>query len=313
MELPTPPPEVARVGLRALKMVALADGAFHDLERRLLESAQTHILKTAFDLDALEPISPEELAEGLPEFFRERVLNAGVMVALIDGEASEAESELLGRYAKAFGMKSQALVDVQRLATNHLRIARVDILRRSFIGQRVRGYLAEEGIRGFASMLRFALGKTHEPTAKRYQALGELAPGTLGHGYFTFIRENGFSLPGEKDGPPEPILFHDCLHVLTGYGTSPLEETQIASFQAGMARQGPIFGMMFMLAQFQLGVQITPVAEGQKLVADPELVMRALVRGSQVERDLTGDWNPWDDFGRSITELQEAYAIPARV
>jgi hypothetical protein len=36
MDLITVPPDVAHAGLRALKMIALADGELHGLERRLL-------------------------------------------------------------------------------------------------------------------------------------------------------------------------------------------------------------------------------------------------------------------------------------
>jgi uncharacterized tellurite resistance protein B-like protein len=63
MELNTPSPEVARVGLRAMKSIALADGELHELERGMIDGAQRHVLKTCFDIDALESISAAELGE----------------------------------------------------------------------------------------------------------------------------------------------------------------------------------------------------------------------------------------------------------
>ncbi|HEX7839375.1 MAG TPA: hypothetical protein VF469_17980, partial [Kofleriaceae bacterium] len=72
MDIPKPSPEVARLGLRALKTVAAADGEIHDLERRFAAGVQRHILGTDEDFDALGPIEPGELAAGVPAPFRER-------------------------------------------------------------------------------------------------------------------------------------------------------------------------------------------------------------------------------------------------
>jgi tellurite resistance protein len=313
MELMIPPPEVAEAGLRGLKMVAMADGELHELERRLLNGAQEHILHTDFDLDALEPITPEELAQAveLPEL-RERILSAAIIMALIDGEATEAEGTLLAAYADAFGIDSQALADVQRIIDRHLLIARMDITRRAFIGQRGRAYVREQGIRGLVRALRAVVGIEDPKLAARYHALADYAPGTLGRSYHEFVARNGFSFPGEKDSAPEPILFHDCLHVLAEYDTDSLEETQIASFQAGILKKDPLFGMLFMLAQFHLGLQVTPTTGPEKLVADPGLMLEAFVRGTKVSRDLCVDWNPWDDFERPLEELRREFAIEPR-
>lgn len=313
MELPTPPPELARVGLRAIKMLATADGEFHSLERGLIEAAQKHILKTDFDVDELEPITPKELADGIPvPEFRERVFNACLIAALIDGEASEPEAKLLDSYAEALGIKSQALKDVHRLVDDNLLLFRFDVARRSFIGQRGRKFLKEEGIRGISSVIHSLLNSEHPATSERYQALESYAEGTLGRGYADFIRKNEFSFPGELGGPPEPILFHDCLHVIGEYDTSSLEETQIASFQSGMLRKDPIFGMFFMLAQFQLGVQVTPTTGPEKLQADPEKMIKAFVRGTKVNIDMCTAWQPWDDFDQPVTALREKYNVVPR-
>lgn len=313
MELVIPPPEVANAGLRALKMVAMADGELHELERRLLNAAQAHILRTDFDLSALEPITPAALAQAveLPEL-RERILSAAIIMALIDGEATEAEGKLLAGFADAFGIESQALTDVQRMIDKHLLIARMDITRRAFIGQRGRSYVREQGIRGLVRALRAVIGIEDPKLAARYHALADFEPGTLGREYYDFVKRNEFSFPGEKDAAPEPILFHDCLHVLADYGTDSLEETQIASFQAGILKKDPLFGMLFMLAQFHLGLQVTPTTGPEKLVAEPALMLEAFVRGTRVNRDLCVDWNPWDDFERPVEELRRELAIEPR-
>ena len=138
MQIQTPSPEVARVGLRGIKMVATADGEFHALERGLMDAAQKHILGTQFNLDDLEPITPRELADGIPEPFREQIFNGCLICALIDGEANCAESSLLDQYAEVFGIKSPELTNLHRLVDYHLLLFRFNIARRSLLGQRVK-------------------------------------------------------------------------------------------------------------------------------------------------------------------------------
>ena len=312
MQIQTPPPEVARVGLRGIKMLASADGEFHALERGLMDAAQKHILETAFDLDDLEPITPSELADGIPEALREQFFNGCLIAALIDSEASSAEIALLDDYAHALGIQSQEIKTLHRLVDKHLLMFRFDIARRSFMGQRFKGFVAKEGLRGISTLVQGLLDHENEEIANRYRSLENHAEGTLGRGYIEFTRQNSFSLPGEIGGPPEPIVFHDCLHVLAEYGTSSLEETQIASFQAGLMKNQPMFGMFFMLAQFQLGIQITPITEAESLQVDPDLMIKALVRGTHVNRDLVANWDPWNDFDKPITELRRDYNIVPR-
>ncbi len=312
MDLPVPPPEVAHIGLRGIKMVAAADGTLHDLERQLIAAAQKHFLRTAFDVDALEPITPDELAAGIPPEFRERVLSGAVIVSLIDGEASPAETALLSAYAKAFGVKDDVVREAQRLVDQQMLRFRIDVLRRSFVGQRMVEFVKERGLRGLLGVAKSMMGHEDAALAARYRALGDKPAGTLGRGYFDFVTSNQFTFPGEKGAGPEPIVFHDCIHVLTGYKTDSLEETQIAAFQAGTLRKDPMFGILFALAQFQLGVAVTPTTAPEKHVVDPELLLAAFARGCQVNRDLCVGWQPWDDFDRPVDELRRAYNIVPR-
>jgi len=312
MQFQKPPPEVARVGLRGIKMVATADGEFHTLERRLMDAAQKHILGTQFDLDDLEPITPLELADGIPEPLRQQIFDGCLIAALIDGEATRAERARLDEFAQALGIHSPELKTLHRLVDEHLLLFRFDVARRSFLGQRVKGFVKQAGLRGISNLIQGLRDNENLDVANRYRRLENSAEGTLGRGYIDFVRKNGFSLPGEVGGPPEPIVFHDCLHVLAEYETSALEETQIASFQAGLMRKQPMFGLFFMLAQFQLGIQITPVAGAEAHQVDPDLMIKALVRGTHVNRDLTANWDPWDDFENPIVELRRAYNILPR-
>ncbi|MEJ7734253.1 MAG: hypothetical protein WKG00_34290 [Polyangiaceae bacterium] len=128
MELNTPPADVARLGLRAMKTIAAADGEIYDLERRFAIAVQRHILGTDLDFDALQPVGPDELDKGIPAAFRERIVHACLVAALIDGEASAPELALLDAFARALGVPRDAIATV-KLVDEHLLRFRTDIQR----------------------------------------------------------------------------------------------------------------------------------------------------------------------------------------
>ncbi|MBL4846783.1 MAG: TerB family tellurite resistance protein [Planctomycetes bacterium] len=313
MPIPTPPAAIAHVGLRALKTVAAADGEFQALERELLESLQTYLLHTEFDLEALEPITAEELAEAVPEGeFRERIVHGAIMMTLIDGEAAEVEMELVDGFARALGVDDASLKDMHRFANGQFKIIRLDLMRRFIAADRLKKEWNEKGVRGIWNLASVAIRGGDAALAAKYQALEQLPEGTLGREYFEFVRRSGFALPGEKGAGPELIVFHDCNHVLGDYGTSAEEETQVAAFHAGYRGHDKFGVVLFLLMQFHLGVQITPTTGGVKGFVKPDLVLKALERGAQVNVDLITEWDPIADFEVPVAELRERFNILPR-
>ncbi len=314
MKLDVPPPEVAHAGLRALQTIAAADGAIHDMERSLLESVQSLLLGTKHDLTGLGLIGPKELADAVPEgVFRERILRGCTLMALVDGEASEEEEGVLEDYAAALGVDVAPLKDFKRILHGKLGLLRIDIVRRSFIGKRVGQHVQIKGIRGLAEAAVAFRGGRVEALAKRFQSLETYPEGTLGKAYFDFVRGNEFALPGEPHGAPEPIVFHDCVHVLAGYDTTPEEEVLAAAFQAGFQQYDPFFSLLFVICQFHLGIQISPIAGTDTMKMQPATMLEAFVRGTKCTRDLSDHWDPWDHFSKTVAELREEYSIDERV
>jgi len=313
MKLIPPPENVAFAGLRALRTVALCDGEMHDIESAFLESVQKHILHTSYELDELNVITPEELADVVtePEFV-ERLVRALVFVALIDGEASEEEDQLVGAYAKALKADRAPVRELHRIAHHRLGLLRLDIARRGFIGERGKQHLARKGFRGFVEAMRAITGRETPSLAEKYRALREYPDGTLGREYARFIDANEFAFPGEVGGPPEPIVFHDCVHVLAEYGTSAEEEVQVVAFQAGAQSFDPFFSLMFVFAQFHLGIQISPIAGVDTEKIDPDTFLEAFVRGTKCTRDPTSDWDPWEDFENPLPEVRAAFGVAPR-
>jgi hypothetical protein len=248
----------------------------------------------------------------VPEAFRERIVYACLIAALIDGEASASEIALIDTYAKALGVPRDAIATTQKLVDEHLLRFRIDIMRRSFFGQRAVDFIGHRGIRGLTSVIGNLMQIENPAMTARYRELEKCPPGSLGRGWWEFVQKNGFSMPGEKGAGPEPIVFHDCIHVLAEYDTTSSEETQIAAFQAGTMKKHAIYGLLFPLAQFHLGVSVTPVTAPEKGVIDPERWLKAFVRGTKTKLDLAATWQPWDVFDRQVTELRKEYGIEPR-
>jgi tellurite resistance protein len=101
MELKMPTAEQAHSGLRAMKTVALADGALDEAERRMLLSVQT-ILGTNYAVEDLAPVTPEELGSAVTDpQIRHQLTQGLIVVSLIDGKANVAETEAVEQFARA--------------------------------------------------------------------------------------------------------------------------------------------------------------------------------------------------------------------
>lgn len=312
--LERPPLPIATAGLRALRTVAAADGKLEGLERELLGAVQRFILHTDIDVDALDPITPEELAAAVPPGpFRERIAHACIFMALIDGDAAPGELGVVDAFAAALGVKDSSLADLHHYASGRMKLLRFDLLRRFIVKDRLKKELREEGLPRLFQLALTALRGKDDALAARYRSLEKLPRGTLGREYFEFISKNGFGLPGEEGGAPEVIVFHDCNHVLGDYGTSEEEEAQVAAFHAGYRGEDKFALMLFILMQFQLGVTITPVTEGKRGFVRPDAVLSAFERGSRVNRDLMATWDPRDDFERPVEALRQEFGVTPRI
>ncbi|HVY48918.1 MAG TPA: TerB family tellurite resistance protein, partial [Minicystis sp.] len=193
MDMYRPSPEIVPFGLRALKMVAAADGDFSDAERNLLATAQG-VFGSAVDVDALGPIEPDELAAHLPEpAMRRQIVRAMVIVSLIDGEASPAEAAVVERFATGLGVDSADLGALRHMADKSLLRARFDIARRFFAREKMVEYTKQKGLGWLARTLTTMAGLREDAAiAARYRALEGAPLGSLGRGYFDFIRSNQF-------------------------------------------------------------------------------------------------------------------------
>ena len=307
------PKETVLLGLRAMKVVAAANGEVADSERALIESA-ARALAVEVDIDALEPIAAEDLAAAISEpAWRERLVQALVVMAVIDGEASKDEIAVVKSFADALGVDEPRVKALRHVMGNRVGMLRFDLFRRVPLPRKMVKQAYQDG--GIGGAIRFVVdtmkgaGKPDPELAWRYKRLGLLPEGTLGREFWRHMTENRFALPGEPGGLPEIGAHHDLTHVLTGYDTDQAGEVQIASFYAGYYREDPFAFVWMVLLMFHLGIQLNPRATPGKGFFDPDKVLRALRRGAAINIDLTERWNYWDVVELPIDEVRRRYNI----
>ena len=312
MELLTPPAELVQYGLRAMKTVGLASGGLATQERALLDAAQ-RLFGTEQDVNELAPIAPAELATRLTNPGLRRQLVFGLLLlSMADGEASREEADLVEAFAEALEVDAHEVTTFRRLAEGRLLLARLDVLRRFWVRPHILEKVKEGGVLWvIKAMAAFAGLREDTELAAKYRALADYPDGTLGRAYADFIRKNEFTFPGEKGGPPEPVVIHDLTHVISGYGTDPAGEICVTAFHAGHRREEPFTFLLFSMMQFNMGIAMTPIAPASSHNFDAPRVLAALRRGSRMYIDLTdGHWDYWSDMARPLDEVRARYGVP---
>jgi hypothetical protein len=208
--------------------------------------------------------------------------------------------------ARALEIGDHGLRVLDRIAHDRSTLARIDMLRR------IQRFVAQGNGPSFVrvalpSLLGFG---RDEGVAARYQALADLPAGTLGRSLYEHYREHDFALPGEKGGIPEPMLFHDVGHVISGYGVDPQGEIQQAAFQAGYARHDGFVFLLFGILQFHLGLRVTPVARGERGYFDVPKVLRALARGAACTVDFSDHFDVFAYAAEPVAALRERWRVP---
>jgi tellurite resistance protein len=310
MEFRIPTPQQLEAGLRAIKTVAEVDGPLNKGERALLTAA-SRALGGGAPIDALAPITPEQLAAAVDDRqIRWQLTGALVVTTLADGDVDQEEAALVQRFARAMQVEDPSVENMRRLAQGQLRLARLDILRRQWAPRKIREIAAAEGAGTYWKALLGVLRIDDDPAlSARYRALERAPAGSLGRGYYDFVIANGFPFAGEKGAAPEVIAFHDMTHVLAGYATTPQEEILAAAFSAGYSREENFNWLMFVLSQFQLGIHMAPGVEPEYDMMNPARMIAAIRRGAAMNLDLNVGWSYWDVINEPVEELRIRYNI----
>ena len=312
---------LAEAGLASLMTVARLKGEPSARVRTGISAIRDHLLQVSKDLDELPSLQPEEMARAItacdPDTeWRERILRGMTLVAMFDGEPTPQALDLLDRTAKAFQVEDRPVQAYRKVMEGHITSLRIDLLRRSFIRQALAGTIEAGGLPMLASTLKVLSGRPDGKVLEKFHSLRDYPDGSFGKAYANFLDRNHFTWPGEVGGPPIPVYRHDCCHVLGGYGTTAAEEGGVIGFQAGFEQIDPFEVLMFVMAEFEFGIAVSPVPsariEGEFGKIDPERMFAGVEHGSHVNADLIRDIDPWDYFADPLEDVRSRFNILPR-
>lgn len=317
MRLMQPDPAAALLGLRAMKTVASVSGAPGKSQLALMEAARRVLLHVDADIATLPPVTPAELAAGFPSpDLRHQFVNGLLVLSLADGVPSRETVAKIEAFAEALGIATPELTNLRRLAEQHMTLFKLDLLRRSQVGDIMRNQLDQHGVVALAKSILGMRGLIEDTElAARYRAWEKLPADTVGRSMWDYFQRNKFGMPGERFGFPEAGLYHDFCHVLGGYDTDPQGELQVASFTAGFKQARPFYLILFAVLIFSAGVNARPTADGfvtLGVLGEPgaaERMFAAVERGTLVNTDLSDKWDYWPIVERPIDEVRRQLNI----
>ncbi|MFT5683371.1 MAG: hypothetical protein ACI8RZ_004302 [Myxococcota bacterium] len=297
--------------LHALYSAAVFDGPLTDREHSMLEAAR-EVTGVHDDVDIHQTISPEDFAAAVPDpHLRHQAVTAMVIMSLLDEEGAREDADFIEQYAAALGVWPDELRNLRQIAEGHTIRFQLDVARRVWLMEHLKEKWEAGGLRWLARAVGTKLGITEDTAlADRYRSLADYAEGTVGRMYYSHMRTVGFPLPGEKGSQVEPVIIHDMMHLLSGYGTDPKGEILTASFSAGNRQQDPFTYIFFVLCQFHLGNLNAPFAPRKRGQFDAGASIHAVRRGMALNTDLSSGWDPWSIFGMTLDEARISLNVP---
>jgi hypothetical protein len=330
-------PERANAVLRAMRTVATAGGSepMSNADRRGIAAAY----HTVFGLDGeVEPDGLENLAPGdaatsiVGDALRFDAVKLLAVMALVDAVVDQTKLQLVVDFARALDVDEDFVTDLHHLLDNDIKWTAIDLLRHNIAT--IPGMTFEPGD-PFSAFLPFRDGHGDPALVARYEQLSTHPSGTLGRAFYDHYKDNGFAFPGEEWGVGEPWgTPHDCMHILSGYSTSPQGELLVAVFNGGMIKRPDEMmssHVLPVILTYHMGIELNKgINKGDRqrfdrdpswrdnyegnvhLGLDPAKLWVAWERGKRTTQNLfDGEWSLWDNADERVDDLRVRYEIPA--
>jgi len=242
-----------------------------------------------------------ELCAALPdERSRHEAMVAATLCVLFSEEFDLAGEQALSEMADAFGVDQEAAGIIKDLSDSSASVAGSDMFRR-FLAERAEDSL--EVISARLERMEEPLITPPDVIADYLNVLDTAPEGSVGAELVRFYRHTGYGVPGSAGTPPLEVLGnHDLHHVLAGYGTSNVDEVNVAMFTAANSTDGGLYYLAVILLQWHHDVKVSPFAPSHCLL-DPDAVAMAASRGVLTERDISD--RSWDWKAHLHENLEE--------
>ncbi len=290
------------------------------VQPRLLHVLFNQLLERDLDFETLQPISQQEVAAALvsPEE-RSELIQLMCAIEVLCNPVPEPMEASVRSWASALGVDDPALMFLRDLVVSEMAKAQQDFYRLNWIGDLDRKQpefatlVARQGESAYAVTV-----EKDSALLKRWHGLGDCPEGSLGRRLFEFYQTRGFLMPGEPGGANVAVAQHDWVHVLADYGTTPLGEIEVVSFQASCSRSpGATLGLIGALGLFESGAFTASLIAGShpgealSLPGGIERMSEAMQRGRACNTDLLN----FDLFTKAdgpIDRVRGEFGIPPK-
>jgi hypothetical protein len=316
-----------QVNATARAIVTVSNGAneLNRLQRVVVDALFHALIDRSVDLDGLEPISPEELADALgscDQRLRHDVIHMMELVEILYSSNGSDRVDLAGidrlrDFAVALDADPELLDDCRNRLAAARHLVSGDVDRSAYITG-----LHLPAVNGEAvdSVVAWTQPVTDGRLAQRWNALAELEEGTLGRGIVDFYRARGFEFPGDPGSVPPLLAQHHWVHVIADYGTLLEGEIEIFGFIAAASANPAAFTLLVMVLElFQTGelsgaAGIFEADPGHLDAAGvPDRLADALRRGRLCGEPV--DFLEVDFFAladRSVEEVRNHFGVPPK-
>ena len=249
------PPDAAEVVVltRGIKSATAPATGLTEVQRVLIQAIAEAMTGFPGDLDA-PPITAEEFAAALAhrhEPFRDRIVQLMVLSALVLRPIPVEVVARVADFARELGIDDGMLKVAQEFAAGTLGLAAFDFERNGYTST----WSAPDALHtshGLASAWDLVVDDA--ALAARWEALEDLAPGTLGRRITEFYRARGFAYPGRPGSAPPLLAQHDWVHVVADYGTTVESELEVFAFIARANEDMRAFSLLAMVVSlFETG------------------------------------------------------------
>jgi hypothetical protein len=296
-------PGQAELMARGLASAVGGDDGLSATQAGLLDALGRYVLGVDTPADQLEPLSAEELADGLDPVLGWRAVRGMVALEMIADPVTPELAARVERYADALGVDEKMLDVARDYSKGAMDVAQQDYVRNSYVFE----YYTKHGNDGSLHRKVRDDGDRSplDPALEaKWKTLESCRSGSLGRTVWDFYQQRGFSLPG-SEGAVDPLLAqHDFVHCVADYGTSATGEVEVFSFiSASIPDASGLSYLVVILGLFETGnfAVVPGVATSSpghlQLPGGTERLGDALRRGLLLGLDVMGgvDWFEYAD------------------
>jgi hypothetical protein len=303
--------------LGAAKTVAMAGGdgggTVSDAAALAIASlAETGLGTEAPDVGTLGPVSPGQLAAAVDDgAHATTAAEVLAIMALVDGTRDAGRVGSVLEFAQALDCRAEWLGDLSLSLEADLRPMIADMGDRN-LRSVTDGRLDLSDIDDISHWLMPYEDNEDTALAARYAVLSALAPGTLGHAFWSFYDRHHFVFPGQAGAVNEMFgTPHDCTHVISGYDTTPQGELLVSTFTSRMHPVFPMAGHVLpVIYSWHVGIEFNKLAGSYKGALDPAKFWVAWDRGLQTTADTFAQgFSFWDHAEDPLDDVRAAFSV----